>query len=161
MAQAQIMPSAFLAPTPTVLFLTPSPTLIPTTQPPTTTPVPTQTLTPIPTNTPVPLPTDTPTPQPTLPTVTDVDSLFSKYSTEYSVDKELLKRIARCESGFNNDAENGGYVGMYQFAEQSWQTVRRTMNMDPHPDLRRNAEEAIKTAAFMISRGQQHAWPNC
>ncbi len=142
---------------------TPSPAVMPS---PTNTPIPTQT--PLPTNTPTPLPTNTPTPiaseptlQPTVPAATDLESLFNKYSAEYSVDKELLKRIARCESGFNNNAENSGYVGMYQFADQSWQTVRRTMNMDPNPDLRRNAQEAIRTAAFMISHGQQSAWPNC
>jgi hypothetical protein len=35
------------------------------------------------------------------------------------------------------------------------------MGLDANSDLRFNAEEAIKTAAFHISQGGQGAWPNC
>lgn len=111
-------------------------------------------------------PTETPTPTPTAPPppVTapgDLDSLFARFSDEYHVDRELLKRIAKCESGFNTEAVNGDYLGMFQFASSSWSAVRARMGADPHPDLRKNAEETIKTAAYHIANGGQNAWPSC
>ena len=125
------------------------------------TPEPTATPTPLPTNTPTPEPTATPTPQAATAAPVDVESLFTRFSGEYSVDKELLKRIAKCESSFNSEAANGDYLGMFQFAASSWGTVRNRMGADPNPDLRKNAEEAIKTAAFHIANGGQNAWPSC
>ncbi len=131
---------------------------------PTYTPTPTPTNTPTPTMTPTPTPTEIPTPTPTpLPVLApaDIDGLFTRFSQEYSVDQEQLKKIARCEAGFNSNAENGDYVGMFQFATSSWIGTRNAMNLDPNPDLRRSAEESIKTAAFKISRGGINAWPSC
>jgi hypothetical protein len=127
----------------------PSPTALPT-------PTPEPTLTPLPTLT----PTLTPTPAP-IASPADLETFFSKYSGEYNVDKELLKKIAKCESGFNSQADTGTYAGMFQFAQQTWINARNEMSLDPNPDLRKNAEESIRTAAYMISRGQQNAWANC
>lgn len=114
----------------------------------------------------IPTPTTPPevttTPEPSVAeSPTDISSLFDKYSGEYSIDSSLLKKIAQCESGFNPDAQNGDYRGMFQFASNTWVSVRTLMGHDSHTDLRTNPEEAIKTAAFMISRGQQNAWKNC
>lgn len=144
---------------PTVIVLSDEETLtaLPTATP---TPEPTSTPTPTPTETPTPTPTAIPTPPPVSAPV-DLESLFSRFSGEYSVDKELLKRIAKCESGFNSESSNGDYLGMYQFATSSWSTVRTRMNADPNPDLRKNPEEAIKTAAFHIAAGGAGAWPSC
>jgi len=122
---------------------------------------PSQTQTPTPSPIPTVTPTSTPTPQPTIAVVSDLESLFSKYAAMYHIDKELLKKIARCESGFNTNAINNIYTGMFQFAERTWISVRNAMGLDSNPDLRKNAEEAIKTSAYMLSRGQQNAWPNC
>lgn len=120
-------------------------------------------ITPTPTPTPEPtlIPTATPTAVPAIPVVTDLETLFSKYSNEYHVAADELKKIARCESGFNSGAINGVYYGMFQFLDRSWINIRAAMGLDTNPDLRNNAEEAIRTAAFMLSRGQQNAWPNC
>jgi hypothetical protein len=137
----------------------PTPTLTPTPTP-TLTPTPTPTETPTPTTSPTP--TDTPTPTPTITAPVDLESLFTTYSNKYSVDRELLKKIAKCESGFNATSNYRDiYVGMYQFGSQSWISARTTMNEDPNPNLRTNPEEAIKTAAFMLSVGRKNAWPNC
>lgn len=133
---------------------TPTPTPLP----PTSTPVP-PTATPIP-PTPTPIP-PTPTIVPIVVSSTDLENMFTKYSGEYAVDGQLLRSIARCESGFNPNAENGEYRGMFQFSSQSWATARVLMNADPAPDLRTNAEESIKTAAFKLSRGEQRAWSGC
>lgn len=141
-----------ISPLPSV---TPSPTPIPTATP-TPTPLPTATPTPLPTATPTP----TPTPTPIL-TSSDLEQLFQKYSDTYHTDRELLKRIAACESGFNSNASFLDYAGMFQFSSESWTVTRQSMNEDTNPDLRKNAEEAIKTAAFKIANGGQGAWPNC
>ena len=137
--------------------VTPSPSPIPTATP---TPLPTATPTPIPTAPPSPTPTATPTPTPII-TPLDLEQLFQKYSDTFHVDRDLLKRIAACESGFNSNASFLDYAGMFQFSTESWKLTRQSMNEDSNPDLRKNAEEAIKTAAFKIANGGQGAWPNC
>ncbi len=91
----------------------------------------------------------------------DLESLFDKYSSEYSVDKNLLKKIANCESHFNSTSRNGDYGGMFQFSSGTWSGTRAQMGQDGNTDLRFSAEEAIKTAAFKISRGGSGAWPTC
>ncbi len=126
---------------------------------PTASPTPLPTAVPLPTETPTPIPTEVPVP--TIAVVTDIESLFSKFSDEYHVDKETLKKVARCESSFNSQAENGPYTGMFQFLGQTWSTVRATMGLDTNPDLRKNAEEAIRTAAYMFAKGQANAWAGC
>lgn len=129
---------------------------------PTPSPLPTVTPTPLPTATPTPLPTATATPTP-LPLVTgpELEQLFNRYSQQYSVDQELLKKIAFCESGFNTQAAFLDYKGLFQFSTESWTGTRQTMGEDSNPDLRSNAEEAIKTAAFKLSHSGVFAWPNC
>ena len=151
---------------------TPAPTLLPTpTNPPTPTLTPSPTLTPTPTITPtstitptpslIPTPTVTSTPPPPPPTLEDMETLFNKFSGEYGVDIEILKRIADCETSYNPQARNGPYLGLYQFSENSWISNRTEMGQDTNPDLRLSAEESIKTAAFLISRGKLFLWPNC
>ncbi|MCL4338549.1 transglycosylase family protein [Patescibacteria group bacterium] len=66
-----------------------------------------------------------------------------------------------CESGLNPKADNGIYGGLYQFSAGSWETTRIRMNLNPDPNLRFNAEEAIKTAAFKLAADGVYAWPHC
>ena len=115
------------------------------------------------TETPTPTPTrkPTPTPKPTLITSDELDRLFSLYSDEFKVDKELLKRIAYCESKMNPFAENKQYAGLFQFSENSWESTRRNMGLNPDLQLRFNAGESIRTAAFKIANGGLGSWPNC
>lgn len=91
----------------------------------------------------------------------DLDSMFKKYAEEYGVDSNLLKRIAKCESGFNPKSDSGYYGGMFQYATSTWTSTRSAMGLDPNPELRFNAEESIRTSAFKISRGGASAWPVC
>lgn len=124
------------------------------------TPTPTTAPTVLPTATPTP--TAAPTPQPTIAVVTDLETFFSEYSNQYHVDEELLKKIARCESGFNATSNNSDmYLGMFQFSAGTWSGARTRMGLDPNPDLRTNPEEAIKTAAYVISTRGAGAWPVC
>lgn len=129
---------------------------------PTNTPSPTPS--PTPTNTPTPIPptpTRTPTPTPIIIAPQNLEELFTKYSNEYSVDKDLLKRIASCESGLNASASTSRYAGLYQFSESLWVSARTLMGHDSNTALRFNPEESIRTAAFMIGRGRLNIWPNC
>lgn len=126
---------------------------------PETTPVP-PTAIPTITDTPTPTATATPTQAPQ-PTSTDLDTLFNQYSATYHVSADELKKIAGCESGFNTNSDAGAYTGMFQFSANTWASVRGAMGIDPNPDLRKNAEEAIKTTAYMLSLGEENAWPNC
>jgi len=115
--------------------------------------------TPVPSATPRPSATVTPTPNRI--SAGDLEAFFSKYAEKESVDRDLLKKIAVCESGFNPAARNGIYGGLFQFSEKSWQSLRRIMNLDTNPALRFNAEEAIKTAAYKLALNGRAAWPNC
>jgi len=128
---------------------------------PTPTPTSTPTPTPSPTPTPMPTPTLTPNPIPIPLTSANLEDLFTKYANLYSVNKDLLKKIAACESGYNPNAKYGDYIGMFQFSSGAWINSRALMGQDGNLDLRTNAEESINTAAFKISRGEISAWPNC
>jgi len=108
-----------------------------------------------------PTPTLTPIPSFSPPTSDQLEDLFTKYANKFSVDRELLKRIAACESNFNPNAVFGDYIGLFQFSTNAWISSRTLMEENSDPSLRTNAEESIKTAAFKLSRGESSSWPNC
>lgn len=117
--------------------------------------------TPAPTETPVPVPTATPDVYAHPP----YDGWIAQYAGQYGIDRNLLDRIAQCESQFNPSivSPNGKYVGLFQFSVGTWQTYRgpNHLNLDTNPDLRSNPEEAIRTAAYLISKQGVSAWPLC
>lgn len=116
---------------------------------------------PIPTPSPTPLPTPTPLPSPAPVPGTQLDELFAKYATGYGVNQDLLKKIAACESGFNSQAANLGYGGLYQYSAGTWASTRSRMNLNGEAELRFNAEESIRTAAFQLATSGPSIWPNC
>lgn len=126
---------------------------------PTSSPTPTFTLTPIPTKTYIPIPSLTAIPV----TITspNFDDLFAKYGNQYNVDKELLKRIAGCESGFNPNDVTNDYAGLFQFGSLPWIEARGRMGLSNDQNLRFNAEESIKTAAFEIDYKGTSGWSDC
>jgi hypothetical protein len=131
----------------------PSPTEIPPSTP-------TPTSTPQPTSTPVP--TASPTSTPVIKEISsDYEADFDEANSKYGIDKNLLKRIATCESSINPSSQNGVYGGMFQFATQTWVTTRAEMGLDTNPDLRFSAKDSIDTAAFKISRDGANAWAGC
>lgn len=93
----------------------------------------------------------------------ELDALFEKYASEYGVSSTVLKHIAKCESHFNPAAlsKNGLYGGMFQYSAPTWSSTRKAMGLDENPELRFNAEEAIRTSAFKIGNGGIGAWPTC
>lgn len=128
------------------------------------TPTPAPSISPSPSIKPTPKPSATfipsPTPKPS-PTAQQLDEWFTKYSNEQSISRDLLWKIAVCESKLNPNAKNGDYGGMFQFSTQTWITTRKRMNKDTNPQLRFDSESAIHTAAFRIATIGAAAWPNC
>lgn len=122
---------------------------------------PTPSPTPTPTNTPTPTITPSPTPTPFPVTSQQLDEWFTNSANHYSVDRSLLWRIAVCETGLRPNATNWIYGGLFQFSPNTWKANRGLMGMDSDPDLRFNPEEAIRTAAFVLSTRGAGAWPNC
>lgn len=121
--------------------------------------------TPVPTLTPrpTPIPTKMPTPAIKLKQLSPqiLDQLFSKYSENYTVDRELLRKIAVCESYLNPMASSGDFAGLYQFSKLTWITTRQHMNVNADTYLRYDPEEAIMTAAFKLKKDGKNSWPNC
>ncbi|HBC72972.1 TPA: hypothetical protein DCZ90_04115 [Candidatus Amesbacteria bacterium] len=134
------------------------------------TPVPSATPTPTPTSTPTPKPTAKPTAKPT-PAPTKVPQpkfsseqiyqMTDRFGGQYGVDANVLRHIARCESGMNPAATNSIYGGLYQFDPSTWRNYRKMMGEDANADLRFNAEEAIQAAAYALSLNRAYIWPNC
>ncbi|OGM10411.1 hypothetical protein A2Z67_02920 [Candidatus Woesebacteria bacterium RBG_13_36_22] len=136
-----------------------TPTPVPTSMPtPTITPTPSPTLTPTPLPTPSPTPTSVPQPKFSQ---EQIHGFIERFAAQYSVDPNVLRHIATCESDFNAEAINGSYVGLFQFGSASWKSNRVIMGEDTDPDLRFNAEESVQTAAFIVSKGIKNIWPNC
>lgn len=134
-------------------------TIMPTITP-TETPTPTPTITPTPTPKPTPTKTPTPVPQPTI-SSQQIYELINRFAGQYGVSSDVMRHIALCESGFNPTASNVGYAGLYQFGTITWKNLRKEFGEEIDPDLRFNAEEAIQTAAYAISKGKIGLWPNC
>lgn len=98
--------------------------------------------------------------QPT-PTPEQFDTMFAAYAAYYRVDEGLLRSLAYCESRYIPTATNGRHAGLYQFNPGTWQATRKRMGLDPDVNLRFDAEESIKTAAFKLANSGSGAWVVC
>lgn len=120
---------------------------------------PTATATPVPTPKPTKKPTPVPTPTPISPA--EVSAFVDRFATQYSVDVNVMRHIALCESGFNPNVINGPYVGLFQFDPTTWKDLRLEMGEDSNINLRLSAEESAQTASFAVSIGERNIWPHC
>ncbi len=93
----------------------------------------------------------------------DFDVFFETYANQYGISSATLKIIANCESRLNPAAlsKSGTYGGLFQYSAATWASTRRSMGLDENPELRFNAEEAIRTTAYKIANGGIGAWPHC
>lgn len=110
----------------------------------------------------------TPTPtkkpkQPIPPPVSsmEVNAMIERFSAQYSVDPNVMRHLAICESGFNSSAVNWTYVGLYQFGPATWKNLREEIGEDTNINLRFSAEESTQTAAYALALGKRGIWPNC
>lgn len=115
-----------------------------------------------------PKPTQKPQPTPQVASIsieklepTETINLIKKYANESNLDEEIMIKIAECESGFDTNAVNGQYAGIYQFHPSTWESNRNAMGENPDTSLRFDPEESIKTAAFKMKRDGYSAWPAC
>ena len=78
--------------------------------------------------------------------------------TGASSDRELLERIARCESGGDPRAvsPDGRYRGKYQFSRATW----RGLGGSGDPAKAPEAEQDRRAAALLAQSGTA-PWPNC
>jgi len=109
----------------------------------------------------------TPTSTPLLPVSStvvskaDINLLIERYAVEFHVESGILRHLAECESGFNPLAVNKSRVGLYQFSPSIWRSNRNEMGTDSNLDLRYDASESIRTAAYILSKGKRWVWPVC
>lgn len=91
----------------------------------------------------------------------EINGFIDRFSSQYGIDPNVLRYIAICESGFRSNAENAGYVGLYQFGPVTWKNLRQEFGEDINIDLRYSAEESVQTASYALSKGKSGIWPNC
>ncbi|MFC1627155.1 transglycosylase SLT domain-containing protein [Patescibacteria group bacterium] len=115
---------------------------------------------PTPTPKPSPTPSPSPSPQPSF-SGEEIHGFMEKYANEYGIDVNILRHIAVCESGFDPLASNLSYAGLYQFSPNTWVNYRNMLSLDSDIDLRFHAEEAVRTAAYILSINRAYIWPNC
>lgn len=123
-------------------------------------PSPTPTVTASPSPSPTIKPTPSPVPQPDF-TSEEINGFIDRFAAQYSLDPNVLRHLALCESGFDAKAIKLSYYGLFQFGPTTWKNIRLEMGEDTNADLRLNAEEATQTAAYAISVGKSGIWPNC
>jgi len=119
---------------------------------------------PLPSPSPTLAPTPLPSPTPVViaqATGQQINEYMDKYAGQYGIDVNVLRHVALCESGLNPGANNLIYGGLFQFSPSTWRNYRNQMGRDNNADLRFNAEEAVQTAAFVLSQGKGYIWPNC
>lgn len=109
------------------------------------------------------IPTASPSAQPTPKgaSSSEINGFIDRFSSQYGIDPNVLRYIAICESGFRSNAENAGYVGLYQFGPVTWKNLRQEFGEDINIDLRYSAEESVQTASYALSKGKSGIWPNC
>lgn len=105
--------------------------------------------------------TAAPKPTPTKELFENVSGLLDKYSSLYSLDVNVVRHLALCESGLSSNATNGRYVGLFQYDSQTWKKIRSEMGLDTDPNLRYSAEESIRATTYALSQGKSKLWPNC
>lgn len=126
------------------------------------TPFPTVTKAPTPTATPKPTIIPSPTPKPVSKySPSEIYGFTQSFGGQYGIDPNVIRYIALCESGFNPAAKNYIYGGLFQFDTSTWINFRKKMGKETDPDLRYEAREAVQTAAYAMSLGKIHIWPNC
>lgn len=67
-----------------------------------------------------------------------------------------LQAIQQCESGGNPSARSGSYGGLYQFDQQTWQSVGGSGD----PAAASPAEQTMRAEMLMQQRGS-NPWPVC
>lgn len=89
---------------------------------------------------------------------TSIPDLFTKYSTQYGISEQLIKKVANCESSFSPKAINhsDNSQGLMQFQPQTFYTYAKKISI-ANPSIW-NADQQVHVAAYMFSIGQGKQW---
>ena len=99
----------------------------------------------------------------------EVIELIKYYSAIYGGDENKFLRIAKCESGYNENAYNpvGPYTGVYQYLGSTWNAnVKRLLKENPNafdgetPNIR-NGKHNVHLAIWMMQVHSQWAQWGC
>ena len=87
-------------------------------------------------------------------------AIVERYATKYSVDADLMDCILFRESSYRTDASNTKSTarGIAQFLKGTWVWMRTRMGSDTQLNLREDAESAIETLAWALSKGYKNHW---
>lgn len=86
---------------------------------------------------------------------------MNQEAARYQINPASLKRVAKCESGYNKDAintndPNGGSKGILQFQDLTFYQNAAILKIE-NPDIW-NVSQQIQTAAYLFSKGEAHQW---
>jgi soluble lytic murein transglycosylase-like protein len=83
-----------------------------------------------------------------------IPDIIGDAATEFGIDGGYLLAVAQCESDLDPGAvSGGGYHGLFQFDERTWDAYGYGSIYDPVAQAR--------TAARLLAAGQADRWPNC
>jgi hypothetical protein len=94
----------------------------------------------------------------------EVDRSIAESATEFDVNDTKLRKIVRCESRFNPQADSGSYKGLFQQASGYWSKRVADFNRHRDPDVAGQIYSPFDNArvsARMIADGLHGHWPNC
>ncbi len=97
-------------------------------------------------------------------TVDEVKTLVDTYADKYSVSRQLMHKVVKCESSYNATAVNWndshklsqGSHGVAQFSKETFIGFAKQMGKsysDPY-----NAEQALDVMAWAVSKGYGRHW---
>ncbi len=86
-----------------------------------------------------------------------VQESISTYATQYGISPSKLLLIAKCESGFRQDAigDKGLAIGIFQFHQTTWDMF--SLKMGEHLDIHSYADQA-KLAAWAFANNLSTHW---
>jgi len=90
----------------------------------------------------------------------DIIRMIEFWSDQYGVDEQLSKKIAFCESGFNNVCNykfgcTGG-MGIFQIVRSTFDETRERMGLAPSDPM--NVRDNIQAGIWLISQGELWRW---
>lgn len=86
---------------------------------------------------------------------------MNQEAVRYGIHASSLKRVAKCESGYNKDAintndPNGGSKGILQFQSKTFYQNAAILKIE-NPDIW-NTDQQIQVAAYLFSKGEASQW---
>lgn len=88
-----------------------------------------------------------------------VSALIDQYSAQYAVSADLMHRIVKCESGYNQYAKNRSSTaaGYAQFLTSTWKSAMRQLGYDTSI-TQFDGEKNIEALAFYLSTQGTRPW---